>query len=420
MEKPSPPISPQRWLRKETLLPFGLAILTCFIYAFSNPTPERLYAYTFEVAWSLLEGELGVRWKALTGNELVPFEGKNYSVFPLGSVLCLLPIAALQKFTQTDAFPARMVFSWVAGVTCLLLWVLTARYQERPLRRLLLTCFLLFGSWYWCNGTYGGAWQIALQFAVLGQIGALVFTLVYRKPLLAGLFFAIGFGNRTEILLTVPFYLYLLCRQDTYRDSNPPPAPLSFGQALRENGRTLFSFCLIPFCLGVATLWYNYARFHTPFDFGYSRIPGVLDEANYRYGIFSLRYIPHNLQAMLWSSSWETSMEYPFLRPDGFGGSVLSACPYLFLLVREGVRDRPLQWCAWGAIALMTFLLWTHGDTGGWQFSYRYAMVLLPWIVVLLLNRPTDRITKMEWFLFTLSILLNAWSCYQFHGNATP
>ena len=59
----------------------------------------------------------------------------------------------------------------------------------------------------------GGAWQIALGLALLGETAALYFTLVRPSPFIAGAFFALAVGNRTELLITAPFYLYLFWRR---------------------------------------------------------------------------------------------------------------------------------------------------------------------------------------------------------------
>src|SRR5438874_5823879 len=80
-------------------------------------------------------------------------------------------------------------------------------------RRILLALFPIFGTWTWCNLGFGGAWQIALGIALLGETAALYFTLVRPSPFIAGAFFALAFGNRTELLITLPFYLYLFWRQ---------------------------------------------------------------------------------------------------------------------------------------------------------------------------------------------------------------
>jgi hypothetical protein len=58
--------------------------------------------------------------------------------------------------------------------------------------------------------------------------------------------------------------------------------------------------------------------------------------------------------------------------------------------------------------------LWLHGFPGGWQFSYRYMMILLPWIFVLLLESTRARVTLVESALCAISILINAWASYLF------
>jgi hypothetical protein len=69
---------------------------------------------------------------------------------------------------------------------------------------------------------------------------------------------------------------------------------------------------------------------------------------------------------------------------------------------------------AWLAITLLIIPLWLHGNPGGWQFSYRYMMILLPWIFVLLLESTSARVTLVESGLCGISILVNAWASYLF------
>src|SRR5207253_2160551 len=108
--------------------------------------------------------------------------------------------------------------------------------------------------WTWCNLAFGSAWQLALAGAMLGQFGALAFTLINRQPLLAGLCFALAFGNRTEILLTAPLFLYLLVRGDPYRRPVPDAPPTSLFERARSEGRAVLGFIAFPLLLGLATL----------------------------------------------------------------------------------------------------------------------------------------------------------------------
>lgn len=142
------------------------------------------------------------------------------------------------------------------------------------------------------NLLFSSAWQIALGFAVLGELAALVFTVVRPRPVLAGLGFAIAFGNRTELLLLAPILAWLLIRSDVAqwrRTGHWQPI-----------ARKLAAFCAVPVLLGVATLWYNHARFGSWVDFGYTRIPGVMDLPLLRNGLFSLTPVAKNAHQMLW------------------------------------------------------------------------------------------------------------------------
>ena len=85
------------------------------------------------------------------------------------------------------------------------------------------------------------------------------------------------------------------------------------------------------------------------------------------------------------------------------------------LALRFGSRDRVLKYAAWAAVVILTFLLWLHGNSGGWQFGYRYAMVLLPWFFVILLESAPKKIAPLEWATFGVSIALNIYATWLFH-----
>ena len=287
------------------------ALLTSVGYYFSNPKPQFYYDYTFRVAGRLLGGALGLSKKPPGHlNEFVPFDGAWFSVFPLGAVLTMIPAATLKAIGVINDMPAALIVALLAAGTLYFLLKIGSHY-DLPNGRVLLTSLgILFGTWMWTNLTFGGAWQLALGFAMLGELGAIYFTVYDRRPLLAGAFFALGFGNRTEVLLTAPILMLLLVRSggrplrgcEVVSGQEQPPATaggtglrselLEALKGLKGSRRRIAAFCAVPFVLGAATLAYNYARFGTPFDFGYARIPGVLEEPWYNHGIFSVRYIP--------------------------------------------------------------------------------------------------------------------------------
>jgi hypothetical protein len=392
MNKAAPPES--------KYLPMALFSAAFVTYYFSNPLSGSFYDYTFRIAEALLSGRLGLAEQPPDWlNEMIPLDGKYYSSFPLGSVLAMLPLAVLKRLRLIESFPGTFLAALLAATTSLLLYRLSAKYHDSLRRRLVLTLLPVFGTWMWANLAFAGAWHIALGFAVVGQLAALYFILVRDNPTLAGLFFALAFGNRTEILLLAPIFIYLIHKHAEANGAN--------------RWQAIGRFVAIPLALGFLTLIYNYARFSSIFDFGYARIPGVLAEPWYRHGIFSIYAIPLNAKAML-VETWRRVADFPYLVPTGFGGSIFLSCPFLIYLFRLGARDATLKTLSWLAIAALTLALWLHGNPGGWQISYRYAMELLPWMFLILRENSPKKVTPLEFVLLVVSVAINAYATYLF------
>ena len=188
---------------------------------------------------------------------------------------------------------------------------------------------------------------------------------------------------------------------------------LIFSRQRTNKLQALGHFSIAPGVLLALTLAYNYARFSSPLDFGNAHIPGVLNEPWYQHGILSVYAIPLNMKQMLFQQ-WKTLDHYPYLVPTGFGGSIFLSCPFLVLLFAKRARDPRLKLLCWAAIALLTLCLWIHGNPGGWQFSYRYAIDLLPWMYLILLENSPVNASPLDVSLFVLSVLINACATYLF------
>ena len=399
----------QFWIAAAVSLSAALA------FYFSTKATLHDLDYTSQIASALLRGDLGLREKPPDWlNEMIPQGERYYSAFPLGAVLSMVPIALLQKAGLIDNFPGHVLAALIAGLCVYFFFQLAkafgADYSSHKstslVRRILLALFPIFGTWTWCNLGFGGAWQIALGLALMCQTAALYFSLVRPSPFVAGAFFALAFGNRTELLITLPLYLYFLCRQPNGTTLNWK----NFKRGSRENMPMLARFLSVPIILALLTAAYNFARFHSIFDFGYIHIPEVRDEPWYEHGLFSIDAIPWNMYTMLFQG-FESISYFAYIQPNGFGCSIFLASPFLCLLFRQGGRYKVV---AWVAIALLTLVLWCHGNPGSWQFSYRYAMVLLPWMFLLLTGNGPAKITVSETFLFAVSVAINAMATWQF------
>jgi hypothetical protein len=410
---------------REFWLAVGVSLFAAIAFYLSIKATLHDLDYTSQIASALLHGQLGLREKPPDWlNEMIPWKGRYYSAFPLGAVLSMLPIALLQQVGLIRGFPGHVLAALIASLCAYFFFQLAKAFgadysthkSQTLARRIMLALFPIFGTWTWCNLGFGGAWQIALGLALLGQTAALYFTLTRPpaapessgggSPFLAGAFFTLAFGNRTELLITLPLYVYLLWR------------PLNGGvttwknlkRGLRENSRMLVRFLSLPVTLALLTAAYNYTRFNSIFDFGYMHIPEVRDEPWYQHGLFSIQAIPWNIYTMLFQG-FESVDYFPYIQPNGFGCSIFLASPFLFLLFRQGGRYKVV---AWMAIVLLTLVLWLHGNPGSWQFSYRYAMILLPWMFLLLTGNSPANISAPEISLFALSVAINALAVWQF------
>src|SRR5437667_670638 len=258
-----------------------LSLFAAVAFYFSTKATLHELDYTNEIASALLRGHLGLRetppdWL----NEMIPHGDRYYSAFPLGAVLTMVPIALLQKVGLIDSFPGQVLAALIAGACIYFFFQLAKAFGadysslegQSLVRRILLALFPIFGTWTWCNLGFGGAWQIALGLALLGETAALYFSLVRPSPFVTEAFFALAFGNRTELLITLPLYLYFL-----WRRSSPTTLNLSrisgIKQELGGNGPMAIRFLSVPATLALLTGAYNFARFHSIFDFGYLHIP---------------------------------------------------------------------------------------------------------------------------------------------------
>ncbi len=400
----------------------SVSAVSAFLYYFSNPKPSVFYDYTFRVAENFLHGSIGFAEKPPQWlNEFVPFGGLWYSVFPFGAVVTMLPFGSLKTAGLITEMPSAFIAALCAGFSALFMLLIARWYEVSTARAILLTLGMLFGTWTWTNVTFGGAWQLALAFALVGVLGAIYFTLVNRMPMIAGAFFALAFGNRTEVLLTAPIFLYWMWSKEVPATDNGSQKPerkgglnLYFPRLALPYGQASAKFCIVPFLLGVASLVYNYVRFHSFTDFGYSRIPEVLNEPWYRYGIFSPYYIPRQIWEMLFKL-WEFRPAYSLPMPNPFSSSILISSPFLLFAFRTGSREKLIKYLSWAAVLVICLVLWMHGNAGGWQFAYRYAIAILPFLFLIMLENAPKRISPLEWAAYIFSFITNAYVTWLFH-----
>src|ERR1700746_1449177 len=96
----------------------SLSLFAALAFFFSTNAKLRDLDYTSQIASALLRGHLGLREKPPEWlNEMIPYGDRYYSAFPLGAVLSMMPVAALQRASLIHDFPARILAALIA-VAC--------------------------------------------------------------------------------------------------------------------------------------------------------------------------------------------------------------------------------------------------------------------------------------------------------------
>ena len=90
-----------------------LAVIAAVVFFKSSKPNQEHFDYTFRIAGALLHGQVGLETRPPSWlNEMVPLEGHFYSVFPLGAVLTMIPVAILQRAGWIQNFPGH----WIAAI----------------------------------------------------------------------------------------------------------------------------------------------------------------------------------------------------------------------------------------------------------------------------------------------------------------
>src|SRR5437764_6208404 len=127
-------------------LPLALTLFAALAFYFSANGSHRHFDYTSRIASALLRGHLGPQTKPPSWlNEMVPANGRYYSVFPLGAVISMMPVALLQKVASIKDFPGRAVATLLAAFCVYFFYQLSQGEQNSMARRIILALFPVFG-----------------------------------------------------------------------------------------------------------------------------------------------------------------------------------------------------------------------------------------------------------------------------------
>ena len=304
-------------------------------------------------------------------NDVIIVGDRYYVPFAPFPALALMPVVAVLGAVGADQVESGINALLAAGGVGLC-WMLLGRIGVARLRdRFALTVLFGFSTQILWVTTRGGVWHTGHLIATLLTLLCLIELWGRRRAWLVGLLAGAAFLTRAPLAFAVPFYALLLA--DALL-----PSIARFRVPWRR--WTCLAIGVLPSI--IAFFVYNQIRFGTPFESGYglATLPGFL-EAQREQGLFALAHIPMNLDYFLVHLPFAIP-EFPYLRPDGLGLSVLITSPGLLFAIRASWRDPRAWWLLGAAVLVLVPTLLYYG--GGWlQYGYRYFLDSVPIVMAL-------------------------------------
>jgi hypothetical protein len=406
------------------LLPLTLFALALLVYGLINNGKAVNLDYFVPLADSFLHGRLDVTEHPPWLNELVPFNGLFYVVYPPAPALLLLPFVALfgPGFDQGGASLL------IGAANVALMTNLLQRMGFSGRTWVILSVLFGFGTIMWYSAQAGSSWHFAHICAIFFLLLAIRDAVTGGPTWRMGLFLGLATLSRLPVVMATPFFLaaiaYWTTRSTEKEGETPQPV---FGTVTVEEARARVSEIDRPTFLRLAfwffaglliPLWlyliYNLARFGNPFTTGYDLIPGLLQEHQYRYGFFSIHSTGRNLFALLLQPPRQVD-DFPWLKPSSLGGlSLLLTTP----AVLWAIRSRAPNWFnlgAWLAVGLISIPVLLHADPGGVQFGYRYALDFMPFLFLLAARGIRTRLSFEALLAIGISLLVNIWGMWAWY-----
>jgi hypothetical protein len=378
--------------------PVALGLFATLVYGLTRPVPVDLDVFVPLASEGFLQGRLYLVEERPWFSEVIPRPGGGWYVpYPPVPALAVLPFVAVIG-PDFDQGSAAAIYG---GLNVTLLWILLGRIGVVPATRTLLALGFAFGTVHWWAAGTGDAWPFAQVVAVTFTFLALILAVRREHPVLAGLCLALAVGSRVPIALTVPLYLALYARL-----SFPPRREQLQLERFVPAGRFLLGVAVPAIVLAA----YNVARFGDPIDFGYDRIPGVLQEPWFSSGLLSIEYIPRHLHAMF-IRGFDFVEQPPWFRPNWTATSLLITTPIYIWLAKARSR-LPLIAYGWIAVLLALIPIVTHGSVGFTQFGYRFSLDVAPILWLMLGWVFRDGVSRPALVALAIGIAVNAYGVW--------
>jgi hypothetical protein len=336
-----------------------------------------------------------------------------YVSFPAFPAAVMMPFVAVNGYQLNDTSLTVLAAALALAAFYSLLRMLSGAGEtaRQPWENVLLTALLGFGTVMFYCSIRGEVWFTAEVMGVAFSCWYLRNSVGARRPVLAGVFYSMAVLTRTPLLFTGIFFVMEAVCPGPDRMAQLRAFRQQWQEPLRKLG--LFAAGAAPLALTAAVL--NVVRFGAMGEFGHrflynNRVNADID----RYGLFSLEYLPRNLDAAL--------IKLPTIHLDPlrleyspFGLSLLLTLPVLVLAMVPKEKRR-LQWPLWAAVALCALPGLAYQNTGYMQFGFRFSLDWTPYVIVLLALSGWSLKARLSSALMALGFLVNFWGAVAFRG----
>lgn len=318
-------------------------------------------------------------------NELIPAgPNKFYVVYPPMPAILLMPFRLIFGQLFEQQYLAHILG---AGIVILTMYI---SFSVKKDKKLAVWAGLLagFGTIIWFLSATGSVWYLSQVSAAFFLTAAVLESLNKKRPILIGILLGAAYLSRIEVILSIPFFLFLLWNKDWFTNWLKMAIGLS------------------PF-IGF-DFFYNYLRFGVIWDKSYVLIPGVLNESWYRNGLFSPLNIPNHLK-IIFLALPKIIPPFPYIEPSWAGLAIWITTPAFIYALFANIKEKVVRF-SWLSILLISLLIFSHGTTGFSQFGYRFAVDFYPILIFLTIKGVAKTGLKWHhWVLLALSVLINLW-----------
>ena len=384
-------------------LPFLLPVALLLFCIFSSVLIHRSSWFVqdkhfVKLATSFTKGDLFLNPINLPDGDFADYFGKQYLFFGPMPAVILVPFVLLFG----AGFPQMFLSLFGLVVTFVGVFLLCRKFKFDDVDSLWLSIFFVFGTVYFFVGVVNISAYVVQAVAVPFVILAILEYFTKRRWFLIGLLTAAAIFTRVTYLGVAVFFVLEILRQRKNIDIKQ--ALLAF----------LIPILVCVFLLGV----YNFRRFHSPFDTGYTRNVSVLNkpEGNWQKGFFSPAHIPGNLYSLFVMApevvrigELEFVLKFPYVRASGWGMSIFLTSPlFVYLLLSKGKEYTRSALISIFALALPSMIYFGIGSA---QYGYRYALDFIPLLFLILLSAFAKGVpTFAKWLIF-VGVLFNLLYC---------